>query len=221
MASETPDPVQLNITEDAQNGLNYLLSLDAEGYKRLIHLLEKVPEDSSNFGSYLAKAGKFDSKVIGGLLSAMVLGFAVVDYEKKTLEEATLEITANLQEKNPDAVELFKKFFPDILRQKATTKYALRSKAFSLIWQYDKTFLASSIATDIRPVFDFIDERAKHAMILHQLRISYRDGDNDKEIFLTLDNTDLSKLRRVIDRAEAKYELLTKLYPDTELISFR
>ena len=65
-------------------------------------------------------------------------------------------------------------------------------------------YLQSKIYTDVRPVFGRSDAKVYGAVIIHTLKLSYQDGEQRKDFFVALDQSDLLSLRDVIERAEAK-----------------
>ena len=65
-------------------------------------------------------------------------------------------------------------------------------------------YLQSKIYTDVRPLFGRSDAKVYGAVIIHTLKLSYQDGEQRKDFFVALDQSDLLSLRDVIERAEAK-----------------
>ena len=48
-------------------------------------------------------------------------------------------------------------------------------------------------------------------MIVHNMNVTYFQEGERKDFFVAMDNADIAKLRKVLDRADAKTTLLQKL----------
>jgi hypothetical protein len=91
----------------------------------------------------------------------------------------------------------------------------ISAKAFDVQHEYEKLFIASRIMTDMRTVFNQTGTEALGSMIVHNLNIKYSEDGQFKEIFIALDDGDVVKLRRALDRAEAKKTILERLIEKT------
>jgi hypothetical protein len=91
----------------------------------------------------------------------------------------------------------------------------ISAKAFDVQHEYEKLFIAARIVTDSRSVFSQAGTEVVGTMIVHNLNIKYSENGQFKEIFIALDDADIAKLRRVLDRAEAKTTILEKLIEKT------
>lgn len=81
----------------------------------------------------------------------------------------------------------------------------LTIKANYLLKENQKKFQESRIISDIRIVFgDDIQKDCKNALVVHQLKLVYQENDETKEIYISLDNSDLKKLSESINRALSK-----------------
>ena len=85
-------------------------------------------------------------------------------------------------------------------------------KAQDLIRENPNNFYESRIVSDIRIVYDDdseLQKKEQFALIVHHLRIKYFSKAKPRdEIFISLDIADLHNLRKVIDRAIEKDELM-------------
>lgn len=68
----------------------------------------------------------------------------------------------------------------------------------------------AKIYTDMRPVFSRSDMEIRGAVIIHTLKLSYQDGQEGKDFFVALDQTDLLSLRESVEKAERKEAALRK-----------
>jgi hypothetical protein len=126
----------------------------------------------------------------------------------KDLEEAVLEsesfsdISNNLQTSKPLIIELLDLDEP----------LSIASKAFNILLDHERVFLGSKILTDIRPIF--INRKVESpvgAVIVHMLKVDYREGSESKEFFVALDTADINKLENVLRRAKLKEKAIQPL----------
>jgi len=90
------------------------------------------------------------------------------------------------------------------------------AKAGQILTQHERIFVSARILTDVRPIFHVnIAEKPHSALIVHMLRIIYRDFQGHRfEQFFALDSNDVRSLKVLIDRALKKEETLTNLMKD-------
>ncbi len=87
----------------------------------------------------------------------------------------------------------------------------MSAKAFDVQHEYERLFIAARIVTDTRTVFNQAGNEAVGTMIIHNLNIKYSENGQFKEVFIAMDDSDIAKVRRVLDRAETKSATLEKL----------
>jgi len=92
------------------------------------------------------------------------------------------------------------------LRRIINTKTSLELTAKVALIKNDHShaYMESKIYTDVRPVFGQSDAELRGAVVIHTLKLSYQDGEERKNFFVALDQSDLIALRMAIERAEAK-----------------
>jgi len=96
----------------------------------------------------------------------------------------------------------------------------LAAKVFDVQHEYEKVFRKARIMTDIRPVFDPSGAEAIGAMVVHSLSVAYAQGGEHKEIVFAMDDSDMSALRKLLDRAETKSKTAEKLIEKTGIQYF-
>ena len=90
-------------------------------------------------------------------------------------------------------------------------KTRLKSKSIRLMTSHANQFDECDIVSDIRPIFSADGKlTAEAAVICHTLRLGYVDDDH-KEFFVTLTAKDLTSLKKAIDRALEKENILNGL----------
>lgn len=86
-------------------------------------------------------------------------------------------------------------------------------KSFIISSQVDKAYNEARIITDIRPVFSSKEEHEIiNQLIINNLKITYSDGEDTKDFFVSLDIDDLFSLKATIERAINKTNLLKTIY---------
>jgi hypothetical protein len=86
------------------------------------------------------------------------------------------------------------------------------SKSDILKREFERTFCDARIISDVRPVFSKPEERPITALVTHSLKIEFHgpEGRHD-EFYIVLDDDDLAKLKKLIERATVKSASLKAL----------
>jgi len=85
---------------------------------------------------------------------------------------------------------------------------AICAKAVDLRAEEQLIFCRARTLTDMRPVFDESAERVQGYVLFHTLRITCHEGVETREIYISLDGSNVRDLRRQLDRALRKQDLL-------------
>jgi hypothetical protein len=106
----------------------------------------------------------------------------------------------------------------DVVRLEARLKalldihaISISARAFDVQHEYERVFHSARIVTDVRPLFDASGTNATGAMIVHNLKISYVQNAQQKAVMFALDDADLAELKKLLERAEMKSDVLAKL----------
>jgi hypothetical protein len=110
--------------------------------------------------------------------------------------------------------DLFRDFLKKVLS--LHDSLGVRAKGYRLIPNHQRLFIRSEIYSDIRSVFRPEDPEIKPsaAVIVHSLKITYRESGRRQEIYIGLDNEDLQELNATVGRAIIKHETLKKVISD-------
>jgi len=86
-------------------------------------------------------------------------------------------------------------------------------KAKNLIVENANNFMEGRIVSDIRISYDEdlgAEKKEQFGVIVHNLRLTYCDthGDNERTFYISLDLKDLNSLKKIVDRALKKDELM-------------
>lgn len=82
------------------------------------------------------------------------------------------------------------------------------AKTISVISEQDKTFLGAKISSDLRPIFLKSPNEVYAAVVIHNLSVSYRQNGESKKLCVAMNPTDVSDLKKAIERAEIKTKAL-------------
>jgi hypothetical protein len=86
------------------------------------------------------------------------------------------------------------------------------AKANALQRDHERLFHGAKILTDLRPVFRTADEEPTDMIVEYTLKLVFHDGSRrHRELYMVLDERDMSALRESIDRAEKKAASLKSL----------
>jgi hypothetical protein len=146
-----------------------------------------------------------------GLLAALSSLYVTRVGKGVTLENFSLELieALNLKETGKDekplSDEQVLKFKTDINELLSLDdSLGVTAGATSIMVELEHVWQSARILTDLRPVFGPDLREPKADVLIHNLRISYREGAHSNEFFVGLDSNDLRMLRDVVERALQK-----------------
>lgn len=133
-------------------------------------------------------------------------GLSVPDFAYDVLRAMDENGTAELGLSGQDRVT----FEDRLVRLLGVDNIDIGLKANELLIDHEHTIHSARVLTDIRPVFgDDPEDPPKAAVIVHMLKISYHDQNNEvKEFFVALDTGDVDRLVGTLERADAKAKSL-------------
>ena len=101
-------------------------------------------------------------------------------------------------------------FITSLLASSSNLK--LNAKALRLMWQHDQIYLHSEIFSDIRPIFSQETPEAmpQSAVIIHKLKVNFRQNDEPKDMYFAMDYNDLQDLKASAERAIEKHKALSE-----------
>ncbi len=210
---------RLRVPAAAQGGLVLLTKLSKEQMSSLKEALRRaspglvLPELVEQIASAVPYSDDDASKVIAVLASFYSLKLEKGLSFDKFFDElfGALKRTGNkdLQLSDEQASE-FRKHLEELLS--LDESLGVTTRALGVMVEHEHVWQSGRILTDLRPVFGAdATEAPKAAVLIHNLRIAYRDGAHIKEFFVALDTEDLDQLRRVLERAFDKEASLRQL----------
>lgn len=108
--------------------------------------------------------------------------------------------------------------FEQILLNSTTT--ITTAKVIDSMTENTKTFLEAKFFQDIRPVFDHEDNLIGSATI-HNLKIIFKEHNEIKETFISLDDNDLDKFFTVLKNAQEKLRIIKKSFLNAKIINIK
>ena len=216
----------------------------AEDAERKIHLavrnlVEMLALDFDSFIAGLKSAKPSISTVaLSRHISSATPAVSSAIIEPIVEEIMTLEYLKQDSEMSPDefaiavsdsALAAASESFPftaqdaDVLKVRLTAIFnsdhilELNTKAISVVTDHDKLFLSAKIMTDARPIFNSDGSKLETIALVHMLRLHFEHNNKHEDAFFALDSNDLRNLRRVLDRAEKKAEVLKKAFKESSL----
>jgi hypothetical protein len=95
---------------------------------------------------------------------------------------------------------------------------SIGTKAIDLQYENEHTFSSARIVTDVRPIFGAnLEDAPAGAVIVHTLKITYREGNRHRDFFIALDAEDLSLLGGLLERADSKAKNLKSFLEGTKV----
>ena len=89
---------------------------------------------------------------------------------------------------------------------------AISTKAAELILSQNLVLYSSRIITDMRPVLDDSAAEIKTIVPFHNLVLTCKEGRESRELYIALDSSDITKLRKQLERAEQKERLFRSAF---------
>jgi hypothetical protein len=217
----------LRIPKENEVGLKKLAALDDESVRELASTLREVSpvlsptELSSKVASEVDTIPRRDIDDIVGVLLPLYL---VREAREASTPEIAEDVCQFMDQSDDNELRLssndrarFKTYLVELLDVETVR---LGSKALEMLFENQRSFLSARIVTEVRPIFgSHPEDTPAGALIVHMLKITYREEGQNKEFFVALDTTDVDKLGNVLDRADKKAESL-KAFLDRSRVSY-
>ncbi|HEY0511890.1 MAG TPA: hypothetical protein VGH73_08300 [Thermoanaerobaculia bacterium] len=95
---------------------------------------------------------------------------------------------------------------------------SLSFKAIDLLNDHQRTFWYARALTDLRPIFRAeVTEQPAAMVVVHTLKLGYREGDATHELFVAMDSIDVQGLITILERALSKEKSLRTLAGQKQL----
>lgn len=203
-------------------GFKEIYSIDTNEFQALIVSLRKIPVGLGPNTFIKTLKSTLDFPWVSQVAKTIFSLGNLLESQDFTIDDLSRELTNSYEEGSQLALpEEQKAIYTARNKELFENLGSLRLsfKALNLLTENNQNFVDSHIVSDIRLVFqEDIDQQHRSAVILHQLKLDYRKDGEPMQFYISLDNNDLKKLKKQIDRALYKEEIIKKDYSDT--ISF-
>lgn len=213
------------ITPQQLFAFRQILLLPQESLHELIRAFESAPFTLrlDTYISQVAEKTRLEQDIIQAIVDTLATLYwnrTSTDQPVSVLVEVVLRA---LDQAEPDD-ELRHRYKDNEFKDRLTTLFGLdRSlnvelKIGRLLYEQEHTLQDMRIITELRPVFrDDPGEIPIGTIALHRMRISYFQDGQTQQFFVTLDSSDITKLRAQLNRAELKERSLKAALERTTL----
>ncbi|MGN7722271.1 hypothetical protein [Chitinophaga sp. 22620] len=193
-------------------GFTFLANLDIAEVEQIKNALIELPVGTGPTNFRNALAGKFSNIEGINYIATVIFSFGSFlnenddDFNKDEIAEDLVEAFKVINTKNEISKENIESLAPKIkLLLTNCDNLKLSFKALSLQSENAIIYRSSRVISDVRIVFKKdIEDKNRHAVIIHNLKFEYLKNRQEEELFISMDTSDLKKLRDAIDRALLK-----------------
>lgn len=175
----------------------------AAGPLDLDELAEKVQSTTT--------LGRDQATQVVRMLFSLYLASQGVPFDTKTLVDGVCEVAEASGDKDLQPKDGNWRAFKDDLIALLSDEQSigLTAKALDVRVQHEHVFGAARILTDMRPVFGReVRDCPIGSVVVHNLKITYREDGDEKDFYIALDLRDLRQLKELVERAIQKEETL-------------
>lgn len=218
----------LRIPRERERGLANILKLSDESICELISALKEVKPTSNlkkQSQSVASKVHTIPSDEVDNIISTLISLYSASEYLDSDLSEIVENVCKAIEQSKFEQFKfsgeernVFKERLLKLLNVESVSIY---SKVINILREQNNVFCNARILTDIRPVFGAkLDNPPLAALVVHSLRISYHQGDTEKEFYIAMDSNDIQELREVLNRANLKADNLRKVIEAAKVPQF-
>lgn len=206
----------LRIPKENEKGLKKLVELDDESVRELILALGEVSPVLSSIGLSSKVASKVDTiprSDVDDIVAVLLPLYLLRERHEVSTPAMAEDVCQALDRSDEEELRLLgeerEHFKSRLIEFLDVDSVRVGAKGLEMLFENQRSFLDARIVTEVRPIFGSDPEEAPAgALIVHMLKIVYREEGQDKELFVALDTTDVGVLRNALDRADAKAESL-------------
>ena len=206
---------RIKIPDLALPGFEAIAQLNEEQSQKFSQFLNSLPVGSKmeDINNYLfSELNVTDSRSI---VQTLVSFRELLEADNVDFEELSSSLVNSYKETKNEGREeeayFLKRNLQLIFSNSKNLKLTLKAKQLSTEDSF--IYSDSKIITDIRLVFnDEIEDEKRNAIVIHKLHLEYYQNKEIQDIFLTLDLSELKKLKDNIDRAIKKEDVIKKDY---------
>lgn len=216
----------LRVPRRYERGIAKIRDLSDESAQELLSALRKTPPtyNQDSLSSAVAKmvdtiAASDAEEIVPALLSL----YSHRDYSQLSVSEVAQGIAQDMEEREAGLLALpaedRAEFEERLVQLLSIEPLGVTVRAGMLSLENEHTLRETRVLTDIRPVFDPGDSEPAltSAVIVHTLKLSYRDDNSPKDFFVALDTEDVRVLIEQLERAKSKAESLKSVLKTAEV----
>ncbi len=203
---------------EQRSGLLRLLHLSQEQMQQLYDAVKAAHPTLtiSAFSRQVASMSKVDEDIVREIIWAVGGLYYVSFATSRSVRDVAQDIRLELESADSDVAlhegdldELEKRL---MMLLELHASLGVTTKARMLVGRHEPVFLDAQVVSDIRPVFgENPEEPPLAAVVLHRLRISYRDGEQEKDFSVVLETQEIADVRTALNRADLKAKSLLAL----------
>ena len=209
----------LRVPERYRAGILRISGLSQEGFDQLLSALGKAPssKDSRELTAWIGDetpAIKEDDR--RQIITALVSLFRVQRNSGVSPQVFVKDVWESLEAVAPNALtnidrNTFESRTIQLIGQSALDVASIRIS--DVKQEVERNFCAIRIFPDLRPAFkQDANEIPTEMAVIHNLQIGYHDGMGEhKEFYISLDQSDLEKLKKAIEETEKRAQSLERL----------
>jgi hypothetical protein len=202
----------LTIPEVAHSSLILLAKLSRESMKSLKEVLAKSSPTLpvAELAKKVAPEVGLESGQVERLIIVLGSLFSVRAQQDLSREEFSKALLDALKRTGIRDLQLTDKrarqFQQDVEELLSLEKLlGVTGRALDVMQEHEHVWQSARVLTDMRPVFASDPNRFPSAFVLiHNLRIAYREGRRSREFFVALDSGDVRALQKTLERAVKK-----------------
>ena len=207
--------VKISIPEDYRKGFADLINLGDDKRSKLFQILSEIEGGllPHEIAAELCRKLGIENEVADGIirtLFSLLSGKENAPIELGQFVKGVVSASQSLDNIELENLEIFEKQIFEFLANPSAL--SLTNKAVDLITEREKIWLSSRVITDVRPIFmDGEEIEFEASLIIHNLKVQFKENNGIKEFYFALDNKDLENLKKQIIRAEEKEKILKSM----------
>lgn len=153
------------------------------------------------------------------ILTILAALFSIKERDSLNAESVATMVAEAAKEEKPAEFSEISGVLRDRLRAmlELDDPIGITAKATDVLTEHQRTFCHARILSDIRPIFAPDFKAPEGAVIVHMLQIGFRENKEHKEFYLALDTEDIVRLKKILERAEAKTAMLECFIQKSEM----
>ncbi len=220
----------LQIPRDYHSAVTEIINLNDTQRSNLLELFQSLPlslDQNKLISDSLVRFQEIGIQNGEKIFSFVTSLYSLLqDVDEGVLSEKLIQDIINAINAEPSLPKLkaqesqdFSRFLINLLTSSKSLYIA--AKAINIITEQEHLFLESRILTDVRFIFNEVENEPSEAVIIHNLKLTYRNNDEKKDLFVALDNSDLIKLSQQIARAMQKTKAIEKVLDKAEILNLQ